>query len=181
MTIQIACESPTLLADVVRELGDRGLNVRIGSYADATSDVSMLVVLPALCALGANDQWSTVSNELTRNFERIQRHVKRCIETQSAGHVLALLPAAAAMGDPSDVATSALIGGMLSLVRTLTLEFRKLGMSANAVMFDCSGDKLEHAEDVAALVQTLITQPGHAITGQVIYACAGSDAGRLHP
>lgn len=181
MTIQIACERPTLLADVVQELRSRGQDVRNGSYTDAAPDVTTLVVVPSIGARDTNDLWAAVNDELTRNFELIQQHVKRRIESNSVGHVVALLPAAAAMGNPSDVAASALVGGMLSLVRTLTLEFRKLGMSANAVMFDFRGDALAHAEDVAAMVQTLVTQPGHAITGQTIYACAGSDAGRLHP
>ena len=93
-----------------------------------------------------------------------------------------VLPAKAAMGDPSSSAAAARAGGMLSLVRTWALEFRKLGMTANMVLFEsASGGTVGHAGDVAVLIKTLVTQMGGAISGQAIYATGASDAGRLHP
>jgi len=85
------------------------------------------------------------------------------------------------MGDPADSGASALGGGMLSLVRTLALELKKLRMTANAVLFEPAVDNIANSADVAALVETLVLQSGCAISGQTIFACSATDAGRLHP
>lgn len=184
--ILIACEEATQLTGLGEALSARSFSTRTTDYAEAAAALeaehcSQLVVVPALATIDATDTWTCVAEELTRNFELIQRFVRRMIARNSAGHVIVLLPAAAAMGDPSDGGASALAGGMLSLVRTLALELKKFGMTANAVLFERAGGAMGHTVEVAALVETLAAQRGGAISGQAIYACSASDAGRLHP
>jgi hypothetical protein len=184
--ILIACEEATILAGFAEALASRGLSARTLRYAEVEAaldddEEESLVVVPALAAHDKANVWTAVAEALACNFELIQHFVRRSIASKRAGHVVALLPATAAMGDPSDAGTSALTGGMLSLIRTLTLEFMKLGMTANAVLFERHGATLSYTEELAMLVETLVAQPGHVITGQSIYACAGTDAGRLHP
>ena len=184
--ILAACERPTVLVALCEALSARGLAARASSFGHAMTSLEAvpceaLVVVPALAPPAGVDAWTSVAEELTRTFELLQRFARRAIANKSAGHAIVLLPSAAAMGDPSDSAGSALAGGMLSLVRTLALEFRKLGMTANAVLFERAEDTLGHDADLAALVELLVAQPGTAISGQTIYACNASDAGRLHP
>ena len=185
-SILVACEQAVAIAGLDEALAECGLCVRSADYAQAAAALDAdgggpLVVAPALAPERAGDDWRDVATELTRNFELIQRFVRSAIAQKRGGHLVALLPAAAAMGDPLDGGTSALTGGMLSLVRTLALEFRKLGMTANAVLYDRAGSGIEHAAAVASLVQTLVAQPGNAISGQTIFACSAGDTGRLHP
>lgn len=183
--VLLACEEAGLAALLVKALAERIVTVRSASYAEAGGALDAhpraIIIAPALSARAPAPSWSEVAEELTRNFEFIQRFVRQCIAGKRGGHVVALLPALAAMGDPSDSGTSALCGGMLSLVRTLALELRKVEMTANAVFFQREGGNAGHARELAALLQTLVAQAGHAITGQAIYACGGADAGRLHP
>jgi hypothetical protein len=183
--ILLASNENGLAVSLTQALAERGVAARGVRYPDAAAALedppTAIVVAPALAEEDPGSIWREVANELTRNFELVQSYVRQCIANKRRGHVVALLPAAAAMGDPADSGTSALCGGMLSFVRTLALELRKLDMTVNAVFFESRDGNPEHAGELAALLQTLGGQAGHAITGQAIYACAGCDAGRLHP
>jgi len=183
----IAGESATMRNALSKGLAGRGLVADTASYAHAAElldgDASgPLVVIPTLRSADGSDAWSGVAVELTRNFELIQHYVHRAIAQRRGGHVLALLPAAAAMSDALDTPTSALTGGMLSLSRTLALELRKLDITVNTLLYEGGGgDEIAYMADVAALLATLAAQADGAITGQEIYACNGNDVGRLHP
>lgn len=182
--ILLASEQPAMLADLADALRRRGMTASALGYAQAEARLdaaASILLLPTLAQHGQPDSWTAVAQELTRSFCLIQSFVRAAVGRQAGGHVVALLPAAAAMGDPADHGMSALAGGMLSLVRTLALEFRKLGMSANALLFEQTGVSLAHSGEIAALAQALVSQPGHAVSGQSIFAWAGADAGRLHP
>ena len=163
--ILMACRDTSMAAGLGDVLFDYGLGVRAADYLQAAAaveagDADPLVLVPTLETGNPAEAWERVAEELTRNFELIQRFVRLAIARKSGGHVVVLLPAKAAMGDPSDSAAAALAGGMLSLVRTLALEFRKLGMTANMVLFESASG---------------------GTVGQAIYATGASDAGRLHP
>ena len=182
----IAGETATIRDAVSEVLATRGLPVDAASYAHAAMLLdgegrASLVVIPTFRHDDHSDAWSRIAAELTRNFELIQQYVCRAIEQRSGGHVVALLPAGAAMGDASDTPASALSGGMLSLFRTLALELRKLDMTVNTILYEVGGDGIAYTAEVAALLTTLTAQANGAITGQEIYACNGNDAGRLHP
>ena len=182
----IAGESATKRNALSKELVTRGLLARTAPYAQAVGlldgDASgALVIVPTFRKVSNSDTWGGIAVELTRNFELIQHYVRRAIAQRRGGHVLALLPSAAAIGDPLDTPTSAVTGGMLSLLRTLALELRKLDMTVNTILYDEVNGEIVHMGDVVALLATLAAQAHGAITGQEIYACNGNDAGRLHP
>jgi len=184
--ILIACHEGTVVADIGRALAIQGFRPYVANYPQALDALEAdlydaLLVVPALAANDKSDIAACVADELTRNFELIQRFVRQAIAQSKAGHVTALLPGAAAMGDPADTGASALGGGMISLVRTLALELKRLRMTANAVLFEWAVDNIANSAEVAALVETLVLQPGCAISGQTIFACSATDAGRLHP
>ncbi|MFP3570437.1 hypothetical protein SB772_41045, partial [Paraburkholderia sp. SIMBA_030] len=79
--------------------------------------------------------WDSVQHELTDVFRVVQEFVQRTSPEGRGGHLLALAPAEAAMGDPADCHGSALAGGVLSLWRTLSLEVVKFKMTANVVLY----------------------------------------------
>jgi NAD(P)-dependent dehydrogenase (short-subunit alcohol dehydrogenase family) len=182
----IAGETATIRNAVSEALATRGLPVEAASYAHATALLDgegsgPLVVIPTLRNDDRGDAWSGIAAELTHILELIQHYVRRAIAQRSGGHVVALLPAGAAMGDALDTPASALSGGMLSLFRTLALELRKLDMTVNTILYEVGDDGIAYTAEVAALLATFAAQANGAITGQEIYACNGNDAGRLHP
>ncbi len=165
-----------------------GVTLVCADRRDAASDPSAkvveadgLLVAPALPVAAAQNVWSTVAEALTDAFEEVQRYVRANTSSKRGGHVVALLPAEAGMGDPEDSGSSALAGGMLSMFRTLALELRKLGMTANVVLYEHADGRVAGAEDVASAISMLIRQGSGTITGQEIFAFAGQDAGRLRP
>ena len=120
--------------------------------------------------------WSGVAQELTSAFRTLQEHARA-----NGGHVVALLPAAAAMGDPGQPALSAFAGGMLSLLRTCALEFRKANVSANSLMYELRDGQLVGGAALVAAIAALVEQDAAVITGQEVFAWSGADAGRLRP
>lgn len=153
----------------------------VSGSSTSVNEVHGLLVAPALPVAAAHDVWQAVAEALTDAFEEIQRYVRANTSSKRSGHIVALLPAEAGMGDPRDSGASALAGGMLSMFRTLALELKKLGMTANVVLYEHVDGRIAGAEDVASAISMLIKQRSGAITGQEIFAFAGQDAGRLRP
>lgn len=159
-------------------LEQAGVEVMTGPASDAGS-VQGLLIAPVLASHGDGERWSGVASVLTEAFVEIQRFV--AARSGLPGHVVAVLSARAAMGEPADPEGSALAGGMLSLMRTLALELQRAGISANTLMCEHDGEQLTGSPELAALVHALVNQAGTALTGQEVFVCNGRDVGRLRP
>jgi NAD(P)-dependent dehydrogenase (short-subunit alcohol dehydrogenase family) len=159
-------------------LEQAGVGLTTAPVSDAGA-VQGLLVAPAVASRGDGERWSSVASVLTEAFAEIQRFVAARPGLQ--GHVIAVLDARAAMGNPADPDGSALAGGMLSLMRTLALELQRAGISANTLMCEQDGERLLGAPELTALVRVLASQAGTALTGQEIFVCNGRDVGRLRP
>ncbi|MGE0718166.1 MAG: SDR family oxidoreductase [Alphaproteobacteria bacterium] len=94
---------------------------------------------------------------------------------------------------PDHAMASAVMGGMLGLARSWSLEFAPLGVAVNAVVAgpdagdDPRSDPSEDyylirrptADDVAHAVAFFLDPRSDAITGQALLVCGGRTAGRL--
>jgi len=175
--------------DLQAALRGEGLDVVAAPGADAlaglpevqAATVAGLLVAPALSMTEGPDRWANTAAELTSVFSLVQAYVRNEALREHGRHVVALIPAGAAMGDAQDPATSALAGGMLSLFRTLALEFAKFDMTANCLMVDQVNGRLAGAQEVAAMIRSLVDQRHATISGQQIFAFGARDAGRLRP
>jgi hypothetical protein len=173
---------PTLTAPLCEALAARSTHVERATYDEAaslltTSAFDGIALVPTLVSHGTELGWDSVQHELTNVFRLVQGCIRASSTEGRGGHLFGLVPANAAMGDPADCHGSALAGGVLSLWRTLALEVVKFKMTANVVLY---GERTDW-RDLAAMIQTLLSQSHGTITGQEIYADAGLDGGRLHP
>jgi hypothetical protein len=156
-----------------RVFGGAGMQVRRGV------DPAAAGLLLAPC-VSETDGWDAVAAELTRSFAQVQQYTAG-MEAGARKHVIVLIPAAAAMGDPQQPRASALAGGLLSMFRTFALEFRKGGTSANALMYELANGEVAGGDALAATVGALVGQSAAHITGQEVFAWSGQDSGRLRP
>ena len=157
----------------------RSMDIDVLPWPAADDCAGALLIAPELGREPAANDWPAVAAALTAAFAAIQTFVAR--RSGRPAHVVALVPAMAAMGDPQDPTGSALAGAMLSLFRTLALELKKVGTTTNTLLVGRAGEQLHGAADIAGLIRSLIVQTHATITGQEIFACSGLDTGRLRP
>lgn len=119
---------------------------------------------------------SNVTDPLVNAFTVVRDRWNAITKAGEAGRVVVAAPAIAAMGDPDRPMDSAVVGALISFVRSVAIELRKSGGSANTVLFE----KSVSDRKCEALINVLINEPRMA-TGQEIFVTDGLDLGRLHP
>jgi NAD(P)-dependent dehydrogenase (short-subunit alcohol dehydrogenase family) len=101
-----------------------------------------------------------------------------CDRLRGGGRLVFVLPHAPLMGASGSVAASAVVGGLLSMARTLAIELARDAVTVNTVALDAASPC---SSALAAQLRTLLGPGGETVTGQEIYLTAGSDLGRLRP
>lgn len=119
---------------------------------------------------------SAVLDPLSTAFAAVQRHWRALTAAAENGRLVIAAPAHAALGDPDRPLDSAVVGALISFVRSVAIELRKSNGSANTVLFEQNVSESGCAE----VIRTLITSTRTA-TGQEIFVTDGLDLGRLHP
>ena len=116
-----------------------------------------------------------VVDPLMSAFTAVQHHWPAIVA--HSGRVLVVAPASAALGDPQRPLDAAVTGGLISLVRSLAIELRRHGATANILFFRDS------PEDPAlpTMIAALLDESAHAVTGQEIYAADDLGLGKLRP
>lgn len=120
---------------------------------------------------------SAVVEPLLTAFSAAQHHWESITAAQSRGRIIVVAPAVAALGDPARPLDAAVVGGLISFVRSVAIELHRSGATANILFFDTAPD--DHA--VAAMVATLVETAASSATGQEIYLAGGSTLGKLRP
>jgi hypothetical protein len=117
-----------------------------------------------------------VTDPLVTAFTVVRNQWDALVAAGDAGRVVVVAPAAAALGDPDRPFDSAVVGALISFVRSVAIELQKSGGSANTVLFE------ENISDRKCqdLIDVLIHKSGIA-TGQEIFVTDGLHLGRLHP
>ena len=128
-------------------------------------------------ALVSDGAQAAVVQPLMTAFATVQQHWAAITAAQSGGRVVVLAPASAALGDPDRPLDAAVVGGLISFVRSVAIELQRHGGTANIVFFD----RLPDEPAVQAMVATLLADTTSSVTGQEIYLAGGSSLGRLHP
>jgi len=163
-------------ADLRASLAERGL------VTVDRSEASGGLILRPRPSQETHDSWSAAAQATEEVFRAAQAFMASATSRATpAGHLVILIPADHAMGDPEDLAGSILAGTLISLVRTFALEFRKPGLTANCVFFDVSNGDIDGLDTIAELVSMLTSQTQPLINGQEIFASGGRDSGRRRP
>ncbi len=113
---------------------------------------------------------------LCEAFEAIQHGWEAVVTAGELGRIVAVAPAAAALGEPALLADAAVTGGLISLVRSLAIELAKSGGTANTLLYDPA-----RPSATRAMLHALTSPDGSDVTGQEIYVAGSLSTGRLHP
>ena len=127
--------------------------------------------------LAANRFDSAIVSPLMAAFTAVQYHWASVTAAQSDGRVIVVAPAMAALGDPDRPLDAAVVGGLISFVRSVAIELQRSGATANILLFDRTPDD----PAVQAMMATLVDPTSSTVTGQEIYLAGGSTLGKLRP
>lgn len=130
---------------------------------------------------GSHDQGMPGSPEidsLCDAFDAIQRSWDDIVAAGTAGRIVVIAPASAALGEPTTHwVDAAVTGGLISLVRSLAIELSKYGGTANTLLIDPAA-----SSSATGLILAALTAPDASdITGQELYTAGPLSTGRLHP
>ena len=110
-------------------------------------------------------------------FAAVQHHWASITTAQSHGRIIVVAPAAAALGDPDRPLDAAVVGGLISFVRSIAIELQRCGATAHILFFD----ETPHDPAVQAMIATLVDPTSSSATGQEIYLAGGATLGKLLP
>jgi NAD(P)-dependent dehydrogenase (short-subunit alcohol dehydrogenase family) len=126
-------------------------------------------------ALDSDLYESSVIRPLMTAFAAVQHHWASI--AGACGRVIVLAPATAALGDPERPLDAAVVGGLISFVRSVAIELHRHGATAHILLFDHSPNE----PAVQAMIETLVAKDSCSVTGQEIYLANDTSLGKLHP
>ena len=133
----------------------------------------------ALAELSARHLDTEVAEPLTDVLLAVQQALPG-LRAAGGGRLVFVLPVGPVMGEPSASASAAVVGGVLSMARTLAIELGRDGVTVNVVVVDpLRLDELGPA--LADQFAALLGRGGAGLTGQEIYVTGGVELGRLRP
>lgn len=169
-------------AIVVPDSDLRALLLESGLDVVAADAQPCALILSPRVTSGETDVWCAAEGVIVETYAAARDFFLRALERSNVhGHLIILSPADCAMGDPNDLAGSILAGALISLKRTLALEFLKHGFTANCIFVGYRNKDILDLETLARTIRLLAEQPGATITGQEIFLAAGLESGRLKP
>ncbi|MET0455747.1 MAG: hypothetical protein ABW137_28225 [Mycobacterium sp.] len=127
--------------------------------------------------LAGNRYESAVVQPLMTAFSVVQHHWEAITAARGRGRVIVVAPASAALGDPDRPLDAAVVGGLISFVRSVAIELQRHGATAHILFFDETPDD----PAVQAMIDTLVADVSGTVTGQEIYLAGGAALGRAHP
>lgn len=128
-------------------------------------------------ALAPDLHESTVVQPLMTAFAAVQHHWASIVAAQTRGRVVVLAPAVAALGHPEKPLDAAVVGGLISFVRSLAIELQRYGATAHILFFDDTPND----PAVQVMIATLIDDTSYTVTGQEIYLANDTSLGKLRP
>lgn len=158
------------------------LDTLVDEISSVLPEFNALILMPSVqSGAGLHDAAEEAGAVLTACFALMKAALARFEATATPGRLISVLPVDAAMGDPGDPANSAAAGGMLSLFRTVSMELKRLPVTANTIVVPALEDGGQAVEGGAAMIRALCASDAQQVNGQEIYAAGAADVGRLHP
>jgi NAD(P)-dependent dehydrogenase (short-subunit alcohol dehydrogenase family) len=133
----------------------------------------------ALTSLTARNLDTEVADPLVDVLGVVQQALP-ALRATGDGRLVFVLPVAPVMGEPSSTAAAAVVGGILSMARTLAIELDRDSVTVNTLVAD-PGRLNALGPSLAAQLAVLLGPDGAGLTGQEIYAAGGVELGRLRP
>ena len=166
-------------AGAVADAVTRCLSTCSGIAAPAVVVVPRVPEPGALAGLSARHLDTEVAEPLTDVLLAVQQALPG-LRAAGGGRLVFVLPVGPVMGEPSASASAAVVGGVLSMARTLAIELGRDGVTVNVVVVDpLRLDELGPA--LADQFAALLGRGGAGLTGQEIYVTGGVELGRLRP